>query len=537
MNLSINFEENINRDIGYYQTNPFEILLNGALLKQINYGIENTHDKGLSNLSDISDLIDLNEFAYDTSMADIVNFTQCVDNMNDIYSSALRCMNNNYIFGTNKKYAWKPGIYDAIKDIIYYINQFDKRTTNPYMLFRRIRQNEYAINNFGDLILRMMNSRDKAKRANGNLVENIDELIDIQIKVLENIHLSTEEANQMSPNYNIYNYIDNVTNDLSFTKIGLWTIVTTPQTERKVIKMNGNEVFKLPIPKLVCVFRRDLYKVLAGGNHWRPFTLAHALDGRHPYINDTILWNHDNTNANIGNYPWGSLCLSAYQDNIERSLAKNDYKSFLMGLMSWNSIYNIEDTNPFVSPAKMFNYYGFPKVKDINEAKGIKSFAGFNPERCWKDQIWLHAAAERNVDQQSINSSITGSNQFVYGKYVSNECDKRECIFREECNKYNFFKTLMFETSMPEMLEAYVGYIYEDYFPQDEKDLTYKYQKAFTKLLQMTNINDVLNYLEYNLENAGYWPVENMTEEEQMKHQISNWHNAVNDEGSTHDRA
>ena len=120
MILSINFEENINRDIGYYQTNPFEILLNGALLKQINYGIENTHDKGLSNLSDISDLIDLNEFAYETSMADIVNFTQCVDNMNDIYSSALRCMNNNYIFGTNKKYAWKPGIYDAIKDIIYY---------------------------------------------------------------------------------------------------------------------------------------------------------------------------------------------------------------------------------------------------------------------------------------------------------------------------------------------------------------------------------------------------------------------------------
>ena len=53
----------------------------------------------------------------------------------------------------------------------------------------------------------------------------------------------------------------------------------------------------------------------------------------------------------------------------------------------------------------------------------------------------------------------------------------------------------------------------------------------------MTSVSDVLSYLEYNLEQAHYWPVDNMTEEEQMKQQISNWHNAINDEGSTHDRA
>ena len=191
MNLSINFEENINRDIGYYQTNPFEMLLNGATLKQIVYGNEGAFDRALHNLSDINDILDLNDFAHETSMADIVRFNQCIDNMNNLYEYALRGMQNDYIFGVNKRYAWNSGIYDAMKDIIYYLNEFDKRTNNPYMLFRRIRQNEYAVNNFSDAIDNMMRNRDKAKRATGNLVENIEELMDIQTQALENIHTST----------------------------------------------------------------------------------------------------------------------------------------------------------------------------------------------------------------------------------------------------------------------------------------------------------------------------------------------------------
>ena len=534
MNLSINFEENINRDIGYYQTNPFEILLNGATLKQIVYGNEGAFDRALHNLSDINDILDLNDFAHETSMADIVRFNQCIDNMNNLYEYALRGMQNDYIFGVNKRYAWNSGIYDAIKDIIYYINDFNKRTNNPYMLFRRIRQNEYAVNNFSDAIDNMMRNRDKAKRATGNLVENIEELMDIQTQALENIHTSTEEANQMSPNYNIYNYIDS---EQLYTSIGLWTVVTVPESEMGVVKNDGAEVFKMKTPKLVLAFRRQLYKVLSGNNDLRPSTWAHALNGRHPYINDVQVWDHDNTNSSISTHPWGRLCLSAYTDNIERTLGKNDYKSFLMGIMSWNSIYNIEDTNPYNSPAKMFYTYGFPETKDMNKAKGIKSFAGFNTDSCWKEQVWLHSKAERNLNQQSINSSINDPNSFVYGKYVINECDSKECIFREECYKYNSIKTFTLETVMPEMMEAYVGYIYEDYFAQEEDDLTYAYQKAFNKVLQMSNVDDIFNYLEYNLGQAHYWPVENMTEAEQMKQQISNWHNAVNEEGSTHDRA
>ena len=92
MNLSINFEENINRDIGYYQTNPFEILLNGATLRQIQHGNENVHDKALHNLSNISDIIDLNDFAHETSMADIVRFNQCLVSINSNYSIYLSCI-------------------------------------------------------------------------------------------------------------------------------------------------------------------------------------------------------------------------------------------------------------------------------------------------------------------------------------------------------------------------------------------------------------------------------------------------------------
>jgi hypothetical protein len=532
MNLEINFEENINRDVEYYQTNPFEMLLNGAILKMINMA-GSTCNRELSNLTNISEMIDLENFAYETSMADIVRFTQALESINSDYSSSLRAMKNDYIFGVNKKYAFKPGIYDAIKDLIYYFNEFDKRTNNPYNIFRKLRNNKYAIDNLSDRIYNLMNYRNKAKQAGGNLVENIDELMCIQTNVLEKINESTQEANEMSPNYNIYNYIDSATNILSFTSIGLWTIVVGNETEMTVIKGNGNTIFHLPIPKTVLVFRRHLWKTLAGNKDYRPFTTAHALKGMHPYINDTVTWDHDLTSTNSSTYPWGVLCLSGFTDDITRSLGNNDYKSFLMGIMNWNSIYNIEDTNPYKAPNKIFYYHGFPQVKDKNEARGIKSYTSFDTEACFKSQVYYQSISERDVAQQTINNHTIDNNPAAYGKYVLNECDNRKCIFRDDCYRYLHVKTMLYESDMPEMIESFVGYIWGEYHSEVD-DFSLKYQKCFSRILRM-HYEDIFVYLERNLEDAFYWPPRDLTSEE-MKQQVQNWHQAVN-EGSTHDRA
>ena len=52
----------------------------------------------------------------------------------------------------------------------------------------------------------------------------------------------------------------------------------------------------------------------------------------------------------------------------------------------------------------------------------------------------------------------------------------------------------------------------------------------------MSSMYDIFEYLQRNLEDSLYWPSEDMTEEEAMKQQVQNWHQAVN-ERSTHDRA
>ena len=92
---------------------------------------------------------------------------------------------------------------------------------------------------------------------------------------------------------------------------------------------------------------------------------------------------------------------------------------------------------------------------------------------------------------------------------------------------------MLYESDMPEMIESFVGYIWGEYHSEVD-DFSLKYQKCFSRILRM-HYEDIFVYLERNLEDALYWPPRDLTSEE-MKQQVQNWHQAVN-EGSTHDRA
>tara|TARA_Y100001973_G_scaffold85751_1_gene128057 strand:- start:5934 stop:7535 length:1602 start_codon:yes stop_codon:yes gene_type:complete len=526
MNLKINFEEDKNTDILFYQKTPFRVYENGATL-------DNWFERKVTitrDFSDIGELINLEDFAYSTSMEDIVKFNQELDSVNEDYGGMLRSYDSKYVFGVSKKYAWKPGIYDAIRHIINYLNESNKRAAKIETLFKRIEYNRYAYDRFKTRMNNLSIQRDKAKAASGSLVDNMEDLMDIQTNVINKINESTLQANSMSDKFNIYNYVTNVPEDSepSFTNMKLWTIVVAEPNEMTIINNDGGELSKIQTPKLLLAFNRKLYKVLSGQYDFKPQFKAHAIQGIHPYINDPFLWDRASEDrARINHFPWGTLCLSSFQDDITRPLARNDYKSFLMGVMNWNSIYNIADTNPYNNPEKIYWYMGFPE-KDINKARRLKSFVGWNNKRCWSFNLNNYIDAELNETQQSINRSMDIANSAVYSKYVVKDCNKKQCPFREEC--IHFIRAKNFKDSSVdwlEIIESFSGYV-NDGIVYNQNTITAAFQRTISKLMQISVI-DRWNYLEQNLNASEYWVVDN-TIEDKMKRKLTNWHRAINNE-------
>ena len=523
MNLKINFEENVNNDRLHLQKTPFRVYENGATLAKWS----RSETIITRDFSDISEIIDLNEFAHETAMGDIVAFNQYLDEINNSYSRILNLEGSNYVFGVSKKYAWKPGIYDAIRLIINNLTDMNKRAAKLETIFNRRKYGEYGVENFEYRMKNLSRLRDNAKNASGNLIDSIDELMETQSNVINQITESTAQANAMSDKFKIYNYITNVSehSQPSFTSMKLWTIVIVEPNEMTIVNNDGGELFKLPTPKLILTFNRRLYKVLSGQRDYNPTFKAHALQGRHPYINSPYLWSEDGI-GNSSEYPWGVLCLSAFQDDIVRSLGKNDYKSFLMGIMNWNSIYNNSETNPYVNPREIYQLVGFPEKESLDEARKKRSYITWDENICWENNISWYQSAELDSIQRSINARLNIPNYSLYSKYVIQDCNKKQCIFREECSRYIRANNVMTSSiDWKEIVESFIGFIYED--NTSYRSLNVPYQRALSKLIGMS-VLDRFEYLESNLLEMEYWS--DINPEDQMRRKLTQWQQAVNEE-------
>ena len=523
MNLTLNLENKaeVNPNLAACSHHPFIINDNAtATLKYKGVNREdNSHyniellGEGLNNLFDI---IDINDFAYETGMRDIVNFKEALDDFNISYTRILERMDIDFEFGVTKKYAYKRGTYEIIKKLINEFQRFNMRPCGMHSLFNRIQDNRWVYNNFRDRVYTLERLREKAQCAAGSLVTNLDDLVQTQSLAYDIIIKSTEEANQMSDYFTVVNGIDE--NSLAYiqrgqhTKINLYTIVKCHAKEMTIIDNNNSELCKMKVPDSILLFRRPLWRALTTNVNYISEYIGASPGARHPYLNSPSHYRYDSSD-NLGNYAWGTLCLAAYQDDVIRSLNNRDYKSFVMGLMNWNNIYNKDATNPYASITTVMSFTGFPKQETEEKAEQLKTAISFNMNDCFQQKTYVHRRVELDYDQQGRNEDIV-RNISPYIEYILDSCDEQECSLRHICSNYRQQKAF-YKSNWPEIIESMIGIFHAT---DDAYHNTYYYQKLMTSYSQteseMSIIISIQSIIEDTYDSDGYDYYGNKKEEE-----------------------
>jgi len=324
------------------------------------------------------------------------------------------------------------------------------------------------------------------------------------------------------------------------TSINLYTLVICEAKEMTIVNNSNDEICRMMVPKTYLYFKRPLWRALTTDSNWIQEYTGSTPGGYHPYINSYPFHSYEADDYyNLTSYGWGALCLSSYQDDVLNSLNKNDYMSFIMGLMNWNNIYNKDHTNPYASITQVMSSTRFPLVSE-EEADIVKTSIGFNKVRCFNQKRRFHTYTEIDPDQRYRNSEIT-HNVYPYVPYILSECDEKQCPLREQCVGYQNIK-LLEDSIYPEILEDIVGNLYLQEHHSDN-DVAFDYQFFYTRLI---NADDIEKYLDGIITNKynntyDYWgnKEQELTEQEialaAMQNQIAQWEQQQAATGGVHE--
>lgn len=532
MNLELNLETKpiINPNIAHFSKAPVVIDVDNESVR-LNYLRNNTHGHSIDLilLNRLYDYVDAKEFAYETGMRDIVDFKQYLIRMHSLYQH-LFTEEENFVMGVTKKYAYSKGTYDTVKTLVAKINKYYMRPSGMNSIFNRIEDNRWAYNNFRDNMTLLEKKRFKAKNASGNMVNNIDDLIQSQTQRFDSIEESTNKANQMTDNFEIINCINANVEELIaenlHTAINVYTIVKCHAKEMTIINNSNREICKMSVPTSYLYFRRPLWRALTTDENFITKYEGSAPGARHPYINSKSLYD-SSRNYGLSDYAWGQLCLSSYQDDVINSLNKNDYMSFVMGLMNWNNIYNKDQTNPYFHITKVMSSTTFPIV-DSEKANIIKTSVGFNKRECFYSKCSMHTKTEIDYDQRERNSDIL-ANIYPYANYILNECNQKQCPLRGQCSQYESLSSIE-ETDYKFILEDIVGNLYGTGETADA--YAYDYQYFYSATVKSNyNLEEYFSSLitDRYKDNYDYWGDKEteLTEQEisfaKMQDKISQW--------------
>ena len=515
MNLKLNLEEKSKVFPGLALCSQPTIDTNNIV--SIKYEYERNNNIQLRPFQDFFEIIDTREFAYETGMRDVVTFQEYLDETNEYYSETFNRMETDFRFAVNKKYGYKPGTYNIVKDLLNYLQRFYMRPSGMHSIFNRVVDSKWCINNYRDRMFKLDRLRRKAKEASGTIVDNLEDLLDVQTEKAATITESTAAANELSDYFDVTNYIDNHATELGFTSISLYTIVKCHSKQMSIINVDNEEYCKMQVPTCYLYFKRPLYKVLSGAiipnNHYT----GSSAGAYHPYINSSAFYTTEQTQS-LGSYGWGSLCLSNFSNDVLNGLNQNDYKAFVMGLMNWNSIYNKDTTNPYNHITKVMSFTGFPKQKTDDENRGVANAIGFRPSECFNEKANAHRITEPDSNQQMINRTIT-RNIYPYAGYILDACDVQECPFRERlCDSYKNLKSYML-SDWPEMIEEIIVCAY------GIEDMLYILNDMSSNLIKMTE-DARRRYVSEILTDNAYWI--NSTEStdetiEETQSRIASW--------------
>lgn len=541
MNLELDFKPSKrNPLIEKYSQPPIEFRDNLFVLKNWYFNHLGEHsDRKLCNIDDFFNLVDVKEFARNTSMTQVTSFMEGLESFERRWRRYLSNQTNSeYIFSVTRSFNWKRGIYDAIRDYTDYCQKRHMRNAGIERFFIRLNDARYSVRNFGEEVTRLDNLRKSAKEAAGKVVENLDELVELQQLEMEKIKESTIAANKISPYFDVYNYInfnemDNETFN-GYLDLRLITFVVAKENSMSVVKNNNDIVFKMKVPQAYLVFERKLNKVLTGNIDKNIVFNSSTTGKRHPYISNSPFYDLGHSEYRSDGITTGawtrSLCLSSYSDDILSSLAKNDYESFVMGLSNWNNIYNIESTNPHNNPKIMFYENGFDEKISEEDIKGIQSWTGHTTTGCFIHHTLMNHDVEDNPKLKVINRKTGSSgNIYDYGDYVLNRCNEIKCQLRDKCNPYNNYNYSKRIPDLEEMIESLTGAEMEFYRLEglsgwtSNTDIASKFTNHMNHVL---DIGDRLDrYITTILSEINYWGTPKPIS---IEDKVAHWTHSIN---------
>tara|TARA_Y100001938_G_scaffold68271_1_gene94753 strand:+ start:186 stop:1808 length:1623 start_codon:yes stop_codon:yes gene_type:complete len=528
MNLLLDFNSNpaINKNIVECSKSPVEFTETGARIKFIRPPRYDSSDyplwKDIQNIDTLWDTINSEEFANVTGMRDIVAFKETLETLNTWLYDAFQIKDK---IDVTKSYAWKKGCYDIVKHAIMSSQMFHKRPAGMSSLFNRIQDNRWLYDQLQRQIKNLDNYREKAKAAEISLDSNLDSIIESQRLAYDNIIESTNQANAMSDYYKVYNYIEPADN---YIDIKLYTIVHCKAKDMTIINNRNEEICKMKVSECYLKFHRPLYKALNGGTKYPIHYLASVVDGKHPYIN-AIPYRRI-SHPSIDKYAWNTLCLSSYTDDIESSLYKNDFMSFVMGIMNWNNIYNKDATNPYATITQVMAYGTFPDAKNEDEVRRLKTVLSINQNDLFSARYHKHVITELDSVQRDWNERIH-KNYSPYARFIIEEYDSKNCPTRESCIGYQNLKAY-FESDAQYMIEEILGnfFINEN---SSKYDVDFDFQELESLIMMLNdsvrheNLWDLVVNRRYSDE-TDYWntapePTDNNPDIAAMQAKISQW--------------
>jgi len=528
MNLLLDFNSNpaINKNIIKCSESPVEFTETGANIGYVRpprYSVSNSavYIK-LLDINSLWDTVDAEEFANATGMCDIVEFKEALENFNTWLYDAFEITDK---IDVTKSYAWKKGSYDIVKHAIMSAQMFYKRPAGMESLFNRISDHRWLCDQLQRKVLNLDTCRNKAKAAEITLDSSLESIIESQRTAYDNIIESTNQANAMSDYYKVYNYIEPASNS---TDIQLYTIVHCKPKDMTIINNRNEEICKMRVPECYLKFHRPLHKALNGGNKYAIEYTAAVMHGRHPFINGMPY--RKLNYPNMDRYAWSTLCLSSYTDDITGALYKNDYMSFVMGIMNWNNIYNKDATNPYADITQVMAYGQFPDVENENELHRIRTALNISLHEFFRSKYLKHIVTELDDVQKDWNERIT-RNYSPYARYIVEEYDSKNCPTRSVCTGYQKLKSYL-ESDTQYMVEEIVGNFLIDENSTENK-VGYEFQELESILMCINdsvrpeNLWDQLQQLKYSDE-TDYWGTaptkpDNNPDIAAMQAKISQW--------------
>lgn len=477
--LTLEFENKVNPNLAKYSQPPIEfrgdniIILKNRRESRYNDGrTDIVSEEPLCDINTFLGSIDEEEFAKVTALEYTRKLQNKIDEFERYYGNYMRRATGiDYRLETKRNYDWKNGMYDFLKAYSAHSMGFNMRNSGVNRYFIRLGDGARRLRSIQNHFERLEILRMDCKKNVGKVIENVDEVIEQYKSNLNQIQNSTEVANQMSSNYQVYNAVNFTAMESSppyngFLNLQLHTIIVAKENMISITNTEGNIISEMPTPKSYLIFSRKFGEVLLGKSKPSNIQMQAATSGfYHPYISSVPYYNleessDDGRYRGVYRYPWGSLCLSSHTDDITKAICKNDYSALLMKISNWNKLYNNNSTNPHNTPARILYHTGINPDSTREDIDTVKYLLNFSSSRCFDENIEKHRSVQDNPLIR-IADEVSEGSYLEYADIVVDECDVKECPLRKECTKYTNVKLSQTIPDLYEMVESLQGWILE----------------------------------------------------------------------------